>query len=340
MTSALIFGMSGLALTDAERTFFREADPWGYIVFSRNIADKAQLLRLTDELREVSGRADVPILIDQEGGRVARLKGPVWRHPPPAAAFAEIYARDVETALEAAFLNSRLIATELREVGINVSCSPCLDLLHDEGHGIIGDRALGRETNQIAELGRAVAEGLLDGAVLPVIKHIPGHGRARADSHLELPVLETEHEELSRTDFVPFRSLADMPMAMTAHVVYAALDPERCATLSSRVVHHIVRGEIGFDGLLMSDDVGMNALTGGFDERTHRSLVAGCDVVLHCSGDLAEMRECLAGARKLDGDAARRAAAALDRIAPPSDFDAGKGAARLAHLLSGGTAIA
>lgn len=340
MTSALILGMSGLDLTADERAFFREADPWGYIVFARNIADKAQLLRLTDRLREVSGRADVPILIDQEGGRVARLKEPVWRHPPPAAAFAGIYGRDVETAMEAAFLNSRLIAAELREVGINVSCSPCIDLLHEEGHGIIGDRALGSETNQIAELGRAVAEGLLDGAVLPVVKHIPGHGRARTDSHLELPEVVTAHEELSRTDFVPFRSLSDMPMAMTAHVVYSALDPERCATLSSRVVHHVIRGEIGFDGLLMSDDVGMNALSGGFDERTHRSLVAGCDVVLHCSGNMDEMQECLRGARTLDGEAARRAAAALDRIAPPSDFDAGKGAARLAHLMAGGTAIA
>ncbi|BCW89291.1 Beta-hexosaminidase [Alphaproteobacteria bacterium SO-S41] len=340
MTSALILGMSGLALTAEERAFFQEVQPWGFILFARNCADKAQVLKLTDSLRAITGRADTPILIDQEGGRVARLKAPVWRHPPPAAVFAELYERDVETAMEAAFLNSRLIATELTEIGVNVSCSPCLDLLHDDGHGIIGDRALGRETNQIAELGRAVAEGLLDGAVLPVIKHIPGHGRAKSDSHLELPVLDTEHDELSRTDFVPFRSLNDMPMAMTAHVVYQAIDPERCATLSSRLVHHVIRGEIGFDGLLMSDDVGMHALSGGFDERTHRSLVAGCDVALHCSGKLDEMQECAKGSRALEGEAARRAAAALDRITPPSDFDAVRGAERLTHLLSGGTAIA
>jgi beta-N-acetylhexosaminidase len=340
MTSALILGLAGPDLTAEERAFFAEVQPWGFIVFQRNCVSKDQLRRLTDGLRDITGRADTPILIDQEGGRVARLKAPVWRHPPPAWTFADLYARDVETAMEAAFLNSRLIASELVEVGINVSCSPCIDLLHDDGHGIIGDRALGRETNQIAELGRAVAEGLMDGAVLPVIKHMPGHGRARADSHLELPVVETSHDELSRSDFVPFRSLSDMPMGMTAHVTYPALDADRCATLSSRLIHHIIRGEIGFGGLLMSDDVGMNALSGDFQDRTYRALVAGCDVALHCSGRMDEMRECVLGARPLEGEAARRAAAALDRIVPPSDFDAEQGAIRLADLLAGGTAIA
>ena len=339
MTSALILGLSGLELTPDERAFFAELQPWGYILFKRNCETKAQVKRLTDELRAISGRADVPILIDQEGGRVARLRPPVWRLPPPAWTFAEIYERHVETAEEAAALNSRLIAAELQEIGVNVSCSPCIDLLHEDGHGIIGDRALGREPHQIVQLARAVAEGLMDGGVLPVIKHIPGHGRAKADSHLELPVLDTEHEELSRSDFVPFRSLNDMPMAMTAHVVYTAIDDERCATWSSRLIHNVIRGEIGFEGLLMSDDVGMNALTGTFEERTYRALVAGCDVALHCSGDMAEMQEVAAGSRQLDGDAARRAAAALDRIAPPSDFDPEQGAARLAHLTSGGTAI-
>ncbi len=339
MTSALILGLSGLALTPEERAFFAELQPWGFILFKRNCESKAQVLRLTDELREVTGRETTPILIDQEGGRVARLRPPVWRLPPPAWTFADIYARDVETAEEAAALNSRLIAAELREIGVNVSCSPCVDLLHEDGHGIIGDRALGREPHQIVSLARAVAEGLMDGGVLPVIKHIPGHGRAKADSHLELPVLDTEHEELSRSDFVPFRNLNDMPMAMTAHVVYTAIDEERCATWSSRLIHTVIRGEIGFDGLLMSDDVGMNALTGGFDERTYRALVAGCDVALHCSGDMAEMLDVAKGGRTLEGDAARRAEAALDRIAPPSDFDPEQGAARLAHLTNGGTAI-
>lgn len=339
MNSALILGLSGLALTPEERAFFAELQPWGFILFKRNCESKEQVLRLTDELRALSGRSNVPILIDQEGGRVARLRPPVWRLPPPAWTFAEIYERDVETAEEAAALNSRLIAAELREIGVNVSCSPCIDLLHDEGHGIIGDRALGREPHQIVQLARAVAEGLMDGGVLPVIKHIPGHGRAKSDSHEELPVLEAPHEELSRSDFVPFRSLNDMPMAMTAHVVYTAIDDERCATWSSRLIHSVIRGEIGFDGLLMSDDVGMNALTGGFDERTYRALVAGCDVALHCSGDMGEMAEVAKGSRALEGDAARRAEAALDRIAPPSDFDPEQGAARLAHLISGGTAI-
>ncbi len=340
MTSATIFGLSGLELTADERAFFKDADPWGFILFARNCTDKAQVRRVTDDLRALTGRADVPILIDQEGGRVARLKGPVWRHPPPAAELAALYDTDTEAGLEAAFLNSRLIAHELAEIGINVSCAPCVDLLHPEGHGIIGDRALGSETHQIGELGRAVAEGLLDGGVLPVIKHIPGHGRAKSDSHLELPVVMTDHEELSRTDFVPFRSLNDMPMAMTAHVVYAAIDDERCATWSSRVVHTIIREEIGFDGLLMSDDIGMNALAGGFDERARRALVAGCDVVLHCSGKLDEMQDCMKGMRAMDEAAARRSEAALAQLAPASRFDAVRGLDRLSALLSGGATIA
>lgn len=341
MTSALILGMSGLALTPGETAFFKALQPWGFILFARNCKDKAQLRSLTDSLRTVTGRADTPILIDQEGGRVARLRPPVWRHPPPAAVFARMYEDDnTDFAEEAAFLNSRLIADELIEIGVNVSCAPCIDLLHPDGHGIIGDRALGRETHQISALGRAVAEGLMDGGVLPVIKHIPGHGRAKSDSHLELPVVETDHEELSRTDFVPFRSLSDMPAAMTAHVVYPDLDPDRCATWSSRVIHHFIRGEIGFDGLLMSDDVGMNALTGPFEERTRRALLAGCDVALHCSGAMAEMEAVAKGSRTLEGDAARRAAAALDRIDPPSDFDDQAGAARLAQLLGSGTTAA
>lgn len=339
MTSALIFGLAGLELTAEERAFFRDVEPWGFIVFQRNCANRAQLRALTDSLREVTGRADTPILIDQEGGRVARLKPPEWRLPPAAAAFVTLYDRDVETGTEAAYLNSRLIAADLAEVGVNVSCSPCIDLLHPEGHGIIGDRALGDEPHQIVELARSVATGLMDGGVLPVIKHIPGHGRARSDSHEALPVVDTDHEELSRTDFVPFRSLSGMPMAMTAHVVYSAIDHERCATWSSRLIHHVIRGEIGFDGLLMSDDVGMRALTGDFKDRTYRALVAGCDVALHCSGAMDEMLECAAGARKLEGEAARRAAEALDRIAPPADFDPGQGAVRLAHLLNGGTAV-
>lgn len=340
MTSALILGLSGLTLTPEERAFFADVQPWGYILFKRNCESREQVLALTNEIRSISGRDNTPILIDQEGGRVARLRPPVWRHPPAAEVFVRLHERDVETAQEAAFLNSRLIAAELQEIGVNVSCSPCIDLLHDDGHGIIGDRALGREPHQIVELARSVASGLMDGAVLPVIKHIPGHGRANADSHLELPVVETSHDDLSRTDFIPFRSLNDMPMAMTAHVVYTAIDHERCATLSSRLIHHVIRGEIGFDGLLMSDDVGMHALTGDFSERTKRSLIAGCDVALHCSGDMAEMVECAKGSRPLEGDAARRAAAALDRIEPASDFDAKGGLQRLTQLLEGGTAIA
>jgi beta-N-acetylhexosaminidase len=339
MTSALIFGLAGLELTGEERAFFSDVQPWGFIVFQRNCANRRQLRALTDSLRSMTGRADTPILIDQEGGRVARLKPPEWRLPPPAASFVSLYDRDVETGTEAAYLNSRLIAADLAEAGINVSCSPCIDLLHPEGHGIIGDRALGSEPHQVVELARSVATGLMDGGVLPVIKHIPGHGRARSDSHETLPVVEADHEELSRTDFVPFRSLSDMPMAMTAHVVYPAIDHERCATWSSRLIHHIIRGEIGFDGLLMSDDVGMKALIGDFKDRTYRALVAGCDVALHCSGAMDEMIACAGGSRSLDGEAGRRAVEALDRIAAPADFDPEQGAVRLAHLLNGGTAV-
>ncbi|HWW64776.1 MAG TPA: beta-N-acetylhexosaminidase [Sphingomonadaceae bacterium] len=320
----LFLGLSGPALTDAETRFFRGIDPAGFILFKRNCVDPAQLRALTDALRDLAGRADVPILIDQEGGRVARMAPPLWPAFPKAAAFDALYEVAPASAIEAARANAQAIATMLREAGINVDCLPLLDVRDREGHDIIGDRAFGFEPMRVSALGRATIEGLRAGGVVGVVKHIPGHGRARADSHVELPVVEASAEELER-DLEPFIRLAAAPMAMTAHVVYPAWDAARCASLSPVVIGDIIRGRIGFDGLLMSDDLGMSALAGGFAERAAGVLAAGCDIALHCSGDMAEM-EAVAGAVGAIGAEAR---ARLDRAmasaaAPPdgAPFDA------------------
>src|ERR671912_1086163 len=255
---AFIAGCSGPTLTARESAFFREAAPWGFILFRRNVEDRAQLRALGDALRETVGRADAPILIDQEGGRVQRLGPPHWPKYPPGSAYGRI--PDPVARRELTRLGARLIAHDLRAVGIDVDCVPVLDVPVAGAHDVIGDRAYGRDPQTVAVLGRAAAEGLLAGSVLPVIKHIPGHGRAFADSHLQLPVVETPRAELEAHDFAPFRYLADMPLAMTAHVVYTALDRARPATTSRKVVRDVIRGSIGFDGLLMSDDLSMNAL--------------------------------------------------------------------------------
>src|SRR6202012_320392 len=258
---------------------------------------------------------------------------PQWQARPPAERFALLHIDAPEAAHEAAYLNARLIAHDLAELGINVDCVPVLDVPVEGANDVIGDRAYGRDPTTIIELGHNVIEGMIEGGVLPVMKHIPGHGRATADSHLALPRVSTPHDELSATDFVPFRGLADCPMAMTAHVVYEAIDPQRPATTSSRVIHEIIRGEIGFDGLLMSDDLSMNALSGTLAQRCKASLVAGCDVVLHCNGGMDEMKQVATELKPLDGEAARRAQAAMGRLEPPEDFDAGAGNARLNELL-------
>ncbi|MBD3763044.1 beta-N-acetylhexosaminidase, partial [Rhizorhabdus sp.] len=276
------------------RGFFRSVDPAGFILFKRNVADPAQLRALTDSLRELSGRADVPILIDQEGGRVARMQPPHWPAFPKGELFDRLYDIAPITAIEAARHNAAAIATMLGEVGINVDCLPLLDVRQPGAHDIIGDRALGAEPMRVAAMGRAVIEGLRSGGAVGVVKHVPGHGRAMADSHVELPVVTADAEALE-TDLAPFIKLADAPMAMTAHVVYPAWDAEQCASLSAKVIGGIIRGRIGFDGLLMSDDLGMHALSGGFDDRAAGVLAAGCDIALHCSGDMAEM-EAIAGA--------------------------------------------
>jgi beta-N-acetylhexosaminidase len=285
---AAFYGFSGPALGDDERAFFREADPAGFALFQRNCVDRAQLRALTDSLRELSGRDDVPILIDQEGGRVARLKPPAWPLFPAAEAFARLYEKAPMSAIEAARANARAIALLLVEAGVNVDALPVLDVRQPGATDIVGDRSLGGEPMQVAALGRAVLDGLASGGVVGIVKHMPGHGRALVDSHKALPFVEADEEALA-IDLAPFRALADAPMGMTAHLVYTAWDGERPASQSPVVIADIVRGRLGFDGFLMSDDIGMSALSGGFDERARRVIGAGNDAVLHCSGDLAEM---------------------------------------------------
>jgi beta-N-acetylhexosaminidase len=286
--NAAIYGLQGLALTDEERGFFKDADPAGYILFRRNCEDRDQLRALTDDLRSLSGRNELPILIDQEGGRVARMQPPEWEKFPPAWAFAELYAKAPISAIEAVMANSRALALMLRDCGINVDALPLLDVRQEGADDIIGDRALGAEPMQVAALGRAVLDGFASAGVVGIVKHMPGHGRALCDSHKDLPIVEASEEDLA-IDLEPFEKLNWAPMGMMAHVVYTAWDKERPASQSSTVIGDIVRGRIGFDGWLMSDDIGMEALKGGFAERAAGVIVGGCDVALHCSGKMEEM---------------------------------------------------
>jgi beta-N-acetylhexosaminidase len=334
MRTRAIYGLASLSLSDAEREFFSSVQPWGFILFGRNVADREQLRRLTASLRELLEDPGAPILIDQEGGRVARLRAPHWHERPNAARFGALNVVSPELAREAAYLNARLIAHDLADVGINVDCMPVLDVPVEGADQIIGDRAYSLDPSVIIDLGRAVIEGLVEGGVLPVMKHVPGHGRAMADSHLELPRVTTNAEELSAIDFVTFRSLNQCPMAMTAHVVYEAVDPHRPATTSPKVIRDVIRGEIGFDGLLMSDDVSMKALDGPISVRTKAALFAGCDVVLHCNGLMEEMSEVAEEAKPLEGLALKRAEHALAQLAPAEEFDPAAAEARLGSLMS------
>ncbi len=334
MRTRAIYGCAGMTLGAEEREFFRQVQPWGFILFARNIHDRAQIRALVDSLREIVGDARAPVLIDQEGGRVARLRPPGWKERPPASKFGAIYASQHEAGLEATYLNARLIAHDLAEVGINVDCLPVLDVPVEGADAVIGDRAFAFDPATIIDLGRAQIEGLLEGGVLPIMKHIPGHGRATADSHLALPRVATGAEELSATDFVTFRSLDTCPMAMTAHVVYEAIDPHRPATTSPKVIRDVIRGEMGFDGLLISDDLSMNALDGPLSVRTKAALFAGCDVVLHCNGKMDEMKEVASEVKPLDGQALRRADHALSYLSEPDEFDPAAAEARLTELLS------
>ncbi len=338
-TGAFISGCAGTELSAAEREFFGRTRPWGLILFARNIENPGQVRRLTADFREVVGRPRAPVLIDQEGGRVQRLRPPHWRAWPPAMRFAELFDRNRVEALRAARLVTWLLGAELADLGINVDCLPVLDVPVARSHEIIGDRAYGHDPLVVAALGRAAMEGLKAAGVAPVIKHVPGHGRARADSHLALPVVNTPAEELRQTDFVPFTACADAPMAMTAHVVYADIDPEAPATHSARIIGEVIRGEIGFDGLLMSDDVNMKALKGTLAERCERALAAGCDIVLHCSGVLEEMEEVAAAAGTLAGRALERAVAAERAMDTPAAImpDENEALALLSALSGGGS---
>lgn len=313
-SKALILGASGTALTADEIAFYRDERPWGFILFARNIEDAPQVRDLVAAMRDCAGWADAPVFIDQEGGRVQRLRPPLAPNYPTGSALGALYRGDREAGLRAAWLMSRLHAFDLLKLGVTADCLPVLDVPVEGAHDVIGDRAYGKEPDLVAAMGRAAMDGLQAGGVLPVIKHIPGHGRAFADSHHNLPVVEASLEELRAHDFPPFKALADAPMAMTAHVVYTAIDPDAPATTSRKAIDDIIRGEIGFDGLLMSDDVSMKALSGDFAARTDAILAAGCDVVLHCNGLMDEMRAVADRAPVLSGDALRRANTALEGL--------------------------
>jgi beta-N-acetylhexosaminidase len=317
---AFITGIAGPALTATERTFLREVQPWGLILFGRNVAGPQPLRRLIDDFRNTLARA-APVLVDQEGGRVQRLGPPHWPEYPPAATYGAIYRRDREAGLAAARLGARLIASDLSALGIDVDCMPVADVPIASSDAVIGDRAYDDDPRTVAAIANAVVQGLTEGGVLPVVKHVPGHGRATADSHERLPVVSTDRASLEATDFAAFRPLARLPLAMTAHVVFTAIDPVAPATISATIVREVIRGSIGFDGLLMSDDVSMGALSGSIGRRTRAAIAAGCDIVLHCNGRMSEMLAVADAAPPLVGDAARRATGALAMKRPAAPID-------------------
>lgn len=331
--SAVIFDPEAATLGDNEKAFFRDVNPYGYILFARHCIDREQVKRLVGDLKSISGRDRLPILIDQEGGRVARLKPPHWPKYPAAGVFAKIAETDRERAHNAVYLNARLIAHDLYEIGITVDCAPLADLPVEGAHDIIGDRAFGRDADQVIYLARAMAMGLMDGGVVPVVKHIPGHGRATADSHDEVPVVNESLETLRTTDFKPFKALSNLPMAMTAHVVYSAID-KKMATLSKKTID-LIRNEIGFKGLLMSDALDMRSMAGmSLDERARASLEAGCDVALHCNSPLKEKLEVAKGVGELKGEALARGIRAMESIRAVKSIDPKTAREKLEALLS------
>jgi beta-N-acetylhexosaminidase len=332
-TRAFITGIAGLELSAAEREFIRSERPWGFILFKRNIETPVQVAALVGELRTAAGNSEAPVLIDQEGGRVQRLGPPKWPVYPAGAVFGRLYDIDPGLGLEAARLSSRLIADDLISLGVTVDCLPLADVPVEGADAVIGNRAYGTEPGKVAAIGRAVTDGLEQGGILPVLKHIPGHGRATADTHFRLPEVDTSEKELERTDFAAFQPLADLPMAMTAHVVFSALDPAHPATTSATIISQVIRGVIGFQGLLMSDDVSMNALAGSIAERTRAIFTAGCDMVLHCNGKLDEMRDVARETPELTGKALERANRALASRKGPQPFDRQVARARLDALI-------
>jgi len=333
VTTAAIYGCSGQVLTDDERAFFAETRPWGFILFRRNVDSPDQVRRLTSDLRDSVGW-EAPVLVDQEGGRVQRLGPPHWSRYPPGEAYLKATA-DPWTARDLARLGGRLMAHDLRAVGINVDCAPVLDVPVPGAHDIIGDRAFAHDPALVAQLGRAMAEGLLAGGVLPVIKHMPGHGRAFGDTHKELPTVHADLDTLDAWDFAPFRAMSDMPIGMTAHIVFTAIDAKRPATQSKKAIR-MIRERLGFGGLLLSDDLVMNALSGTLTERAEASLTAGCDLVIHWNGVLSEMQQVARGVGTLKGGAARRADAALARIVhSPEPLDVLEARERFDAMLAG-----
>ena len=332
---AAVFGCAGTSLSASERAFFRDANPLAFILFGRNCESPDQVRALVSALRKAVERADAPILIDQEGGRVARLGPPHWRRYPAAA---NIGALSGAQASEAAHLTARLIAADLAALGVTVDCAPVLDVPVAGADPVIGDRAYGGDAALVARLGRAFCEGLLAGGVLPVIKHIPGHGRATADSHRALPVVDCDTAALEANDFAPFRALAAMPWAMTAHILYRALDPAQPATLSAQVIAKTIRASIGFDGVLISDDLSMNALVGALGERARSAIAAGCDLALHCNGDPSEMREIAAATPPLTAAARRRLARGEAMRHAPAGFNRAAAERRLDALMAGAAA--
>src|SRR5271163_1704362 len=331
---AFITGLAGPMLTAEERQFLKDAEPWGLIVFKRNITEPEALRCLIDDVRNALGRA-APVLIDQEGGRVQRLGRPHWPAYPPGAAYGALYDLDGAVGLQAAKLGARLIAADLAALGIDVDCLPIADVPVPGADPIVGDRAYGTEPGKAAAIAGAIAAGLAEGGVLPVLKHIPGHGRATADSHRRLPVVTADRATLDGTDFAAFRPLSGLPLGMTAHVVFTAFDPVAPATTSAIIVRDVIRDSIGFGGLLMSDDISMGALSGSLGERTAAALTAGCDMVLHCNGEMPEMLAVAAAAPILAGEAARRAAAALAMRKPAAPIDLAAHRAEFENLMAG-----
>ena len=318
---AFITGVCGTGLAAEEREFIASERPWGFILFKRNVATPAQVASLVRELRDATGQPGAPVLIDQEGGRVQRLGPPNWPIYPAGAVFGALYDVDSALGLAAARLSARLIAADLADLGITVDCLPLADVPVAGADAVIGNRAYGAEPGKVAAIARAVTDGLEQGGILPVLKHIPGHGRATADTHFKLPVVDTSRKELERSDFAAFQPLADLPMAMTAHVVFSAFDSTQPATTSATMVEEVIRGVIGFQGLLMSDDVSMNALAGSLAERTRAIFAAGNDIVLHCNGKLDEMRDVARETPELSGKALERAFKALASRKAPKPFD-------------------
>ncbi len=318
--SAFITGLAGLTVSANERAFLREAKPWGLIIFKRNVSTPNQVTKFTSSFRDIVGW-EAPILVDQEGGRVQRLGPPHWPAYPAGARYGELYDRDPAAGLAAARLAGHLVASDLRPLGIDVDCLPLADVPAAGSDAIIGDRAYGTEPGKVAAIAGAIAQGLQMGGALPVLKHLPGHGRARVDSHHNLPVVDTDRATLEQTDFAAFKPLAGLPLGMTAHVVFSAIDLVAPATTSGTIVGKVIRGFIGFRGLLMSDDISMGALSGTLAERSRAAIAAGCDLVLHCNGDLAEMSAVASNVPMLAGEAAARAEAALALRSAPEEFD-------------------